>query len=221
MDFRFGEKETVIANRTHFLEKHGILYEDHIAMRCDHGDIISLVTSFSPEAGATSQEDQIHSEVLVTQERNLALLLLTADCQPTSFFDPVSQTIALAHISRKTLCNRLSEKTVRFLQDTFGTNPTDLLVTIGPSIQKDSYSFPLPLAQIHPLLEGYIQEKDGYAHIDLIGAHTQQLRELGISDAQITVSREDTASADYFSYHRAKKEGTEDDARMATILMLR
>ena len=110
MDFRFGDEEAVIRNRTRFLEKHGILYEDHIAMRCDHGDVVTLVTSFHPEVGARSQEEQIQSEVLVTQEKNLALMLFTADCQPTCFFDPVTNTIALAHISRKTLCNKLTEK---------------------------------------------------------------------------------------------------------------
>ena len=221
MDFRFDDEETVIANRTRFLEKQGILYEDHIAMRCDHGDIISLVTSFNPEAGATTQDDQIHSEVLVTQEKNLALMLFTADCQPAAFYDPLSQSIALAHISRKTLCNKLSEKTVRFLSDTFGTNPEDLLVSVGPSIQKTSYTFPLPLQETHPELEGFITEKDGFAHIDLIGAHEKQLLALGIPRSQISLSEEDTASPKYFSYHTALKKGVGDNARMATILMLR
>ena len=116
MDFRFGPAEAVLRNRTRFLDTHHILYEDHIAMRCDHSDIITLVTSFHPEVGATSQEEQIESEVLVTQEKNLALMLFTADCQPVSFYDPVTETIALAHISRRTLIDGLPEKVLQFLK---------------------------------------------------------------------------------------------------------
>jgi hypothetical protein len=221
MDFRFSEQEEAIDNRTRLLSKHGILYEDHIAMRCDHGDIISLVTSYHPEVGAHTQDEQIHSEVLTTQEKGLALMLFTADCQPTSFYDPITQTIALAHISRQTLCNKLSEKTVRFLQDSFCVDPANLLITIGPSIQKQSYAFPLPLQETHPQLAGFIEERDGMAHIDLVGAHLFQLRALGIKDENIQVSKEDTASPKYFSYYLMKKDGLQKEARMASILMMR
>lgn len=221
MDFRFGESERVIAARTQFLKKHGVSYEEHIAMRCDHGDIITHVTSFHAEVGARSQEEQVHSEVLVTQDKRLPLMLFTADCQPTSFYDPVTETIALAHISRTTLCNKLSEKTINFMRESFGTNPEDLLVHIGPSIQKESYRFPLPLEEIHGELKDFIEEKDGYAHIDLIGAHLRQLHASGIPQGNISVSKEDTASDAYFSYFKMKQEGRTDDARMATILMLK
>lgn len=220
MDFRFSETEEVIRNRSHFLQKYGVLYEDHIAMRCDHGDIISLVTSFNPEPGAKSQEDQIHSEVLVTQERNLVLMLFTADCQPTSFYDPITHTIALAHISRATLCNGLTQKTVHFLQESFGVEPQNLLVTIGPSIHKENYAFPLPLEETYPMLEGFIEERDGYAYIDLTGAHQKQLEAMGIEPVHIYVSPDDTSSPEYFSYHKMKTEGDQAEARMATILMM-
>jgi polyphenol oxidase len=221
MDFRFGDEESVILNRTRFLEKHGILYEDHIAMRCNHGDIINLVTSFNAEVGAHTQEEQTESEVLITQEKELALMLFTADCQPTSFYDPVTETIALLHVSRKTLTDGLSQKVVKVLGETYGTLPENLLVSIGPSIQKESYAYPLPLEEEHDTLIGFIEEQDGMAHIDLVGAHIKQLAELGIPLANINASTEDTAGSEYFSHYKAQKEGKEDQGRMATILMLR
>lgn len=221
MDFRFGTTEEVIENRTRFLAQFGIAYEDHIAMRCDHTDIITSVFKFHPAVGARSQEDQIHSEVLVTQEKNLALMLFTADCQATSFFDPVTQTIALAHISRKTLTNKLSEQTVEFLKEEHCVEVDNLIVTIGPSIQKVSYAFPVPLEDEHPLLAPFTEVKNGFAYIDLPKAHTQQLLELGIKKENITIATDDTASSSYFSYYKAKREGAEDHGRMANILMLR
>lgn len=221
MDFRFGARGEVLDNRTRFLEKFGIAYQEHIAMRCDHGDVISLVDSRSEALGATSQEDQIQSEVLVTQKKHIALMLFTADCQPVSFYDPVTETIALAHISRKTLANKLPSKTVHYLEQKLKVDPSHFLVHIGPSIQKESYAFPLPLPEVHPLLLAFIEEKDGFAHIDLVGADLDQLQASGIRKENITVSPEDTASDSYFSYFMMKKNGETQEARMATILLMR
>lgn len=221
MDFRFGGRNEVLENRTKFLERFGIAYQEHIAMRCDHGDIICLVDDRNEAVGATSQEGQIHSEVLVTQRKHLALMLFTADCQPVSFYDPVTQTIALAHISRKTLTAKLSEKTVNFLKRKLNVDPSNLLVNIGPSIQKESYAFPLPLASEHPLLVPFTEEKEGFAHIDLVGANLHQLIASGINKENIIVSADDTASPDYFSYFMMKKNNASQEARMATILLMR
>jgi copper oxidase (laccase) domain-containing protein len=221
MDFRFGGRNEVLENRTLFLERFGIAYQEHIAMRCDHGDIITLVDAKNEAIGATSQEEQTQSEVLVTQKKHLALMLFTADCQPVSFYDPVTQTIALAHISRKTLTAKLPEKTVRFLKQKLTVDPANLLVNIGPSIQKESYAFPLPLTEVNPLLAPFIEEKGGFAYIDLVGANLEQLTAAGVKKENITVSTDDTASPEYFSYFMMKKNNASQEARMATILLMR
>jgi len=222
MGFKAGSKKEVIDNRTRFLEKFGIAYQEHIAMRCDHGDIITLVDGKHEAVGATEPEDQIKSEVLVTQKKHLALLLLTADCEPVSFYDPVSQTIALLHISRKTLIAKLIEKTVSFLEDTLGVLPQNLLVNIGPHIKKESYAFILPLEEAPAELAPYTEEKNEHAHIDLVQASIDQLNGTGIDAKNIFVSPIDTGtSKNHYSYFMMKKNGEPDAARMATILMMR
>jgi len=221
MDLRFGNPQEVIESRTKFLDSFGIAYEDHIPMFCDHGDIINIVSSFHPGVGARSLEDQIRSEVLVTQEKGLALMLFTADCQGTSFYDPVTQTIALAHISRKTLCDGLPQKTLEFLKEELCVERENLIVHVGPSIQKESYAFPLPLETVHPVLLPYTQERDGNAYIDLPGAHRAELLRLGIQEENIMISNDDTASPNYFSYYKAMRAGAKDPGRMANILMMR
>lgn len=221
MDFRFGSRSEVMQNRTAFLQHFGIKYQEHIAMRCTHGDILSLVDDNAVSLGATSQETQIESEVLITQKKGLALMLFTADCQPVSFFDPITQTIALAHISRKTLTNRLPEKLMHFLEQELKVDPSDTLVHIGPSILKESYAFPLPLTEVHPFLDPFTQVINSEAHIDLVGAHIEMLLSLGIAHDHIIASQKDTATPSYFSYFMMKKKRHIQEARMATILMMR
>jgi copper oxidase (laccase) domain-containing protein len=222
MDFRFEPEEVVIGNRTRFLDQFDIGYDEHLAMRCDHKDVISVVDRSSSARGARDQKGQLYSEVLVTQERHLALMLFTADCQSVSFFDPVTKTIALAHISRVTLLAGLPQKTIAFMQHEFRVLPQDLLVHIGPSIHPHSYTFLLPLEHTPAALAPYIAYEDGYAHIDLIGAHLNILERSGIRPDRITVSPMDTGTGNtYFSHHQCARKGIEDDGRHATILMMR
>lgn len=222
MSFRAGANREVLENRTAFLAQFGIAYQEHIAMSCDHGEIITLVDETHEGVGATNPQQILQSEVLVTQKKHLALLLLTADCQPVSFYDPVTQTIALAHISRKTIVQKLIQKTTDFLHTKLGVEAKNLLVHIGPHIKKESYAFFLPLSEDTPELKEFITEKNGNAYVDLLGTSLAQLALAGINPNNIDVSPIDTgASKEYFSYYKMKQNGGPDAARMATILMMR
>lgn len=221
MAFRFGSQDDVISARKHFLEKNTVTFENCVPMKSEHGKIIAVVDKKIAWCGATSRGETIPADVLVTQEKGLALLLTTADCQPVSFYDPVTSTIALAHISRHTLALQLATKTVSFLQTHFNINPADILIHIGPHIKKESYKFPLPLKTVSPILTPFIEEKDGYAYIDTLSASSQQLNEAGVLSKNISVSKIDTTiSQNHFSHYRLQRDHT-PEARMATIIALK
>ena len=82
MSFRFGEESEVVENRRKFLEKHGIDFTNHICMACNHGEQITPIdwSNSTQSFGAKTQREMVKSEVLVTKEKGLALMLLTADC---------------------------------------------------------------------------------------------------------------------------------------------
>lgn len=222
MSFKAGSKSDVTSNRVSFLAKFKIAPYEHIAMLCNHGSRITYVDHDHFSVGAFELEDQVQSDVLVTQEKHLALFLLTADCIPLSLYDKTTHTIALAHISRKTFVDGLIQKTITFLSGELGVVPQNLQVHIGPHIKKDSYVFQLPLQEEPDVLKNYIKIKDAMAHIDLPLACTSQLEIHGVLKENIFISPIDTGiSKDYFSYYRMKKNNEPDSARMATILMQR
>ena len=221
MSFKGGDIENVTENRLRFLKKFGIESAAYIPILCNHGETITVIDTAHASLKTVEPKKGVLAEVVATQEKSIALFLLTADCQPMSFFDPVTQTIALAHISRVTLTKKLPQKTVLFLRNTFGVDPLNLLIQIGPCIKKESYAFPLPLNSIDPVLKTHIEEKNGYAHIDLLGTSIEQLTASGVRNEHISISPIDTGnSAEYFSYFRMKKGGVPDTARMATVLMM-
>ena len=220
MGFRFGAIDAVIENRTQFLAKNNLSYIDYIPMQSDHGDIIKIVDRNALTKEVSSQEEAAKADVLITQDKNLALLLTTADCQPVSFYDPETKTKALAHISRHTLAQNLAKKTVNFLCEDLHAHPADLLIHIGPHIKKESYEFPLPLKEVSPHLEPFIEEKDGYAYIDTVEACLWQLTCAGVSKENIDISDVDTAtSKNHFSYYVATRDAL-PDGRLATVLAM-
>ncbi len=221
MSFRFGNSVQTAESRRQFLLKNCIDFKQHIAMKCDHSQIITTVTKNTPERGAETQKQMLSSEVLVTQEKGLALVLLTADCLPVSFYDPITQTIALAHFSRQTIAQELPKKTIVYLKETHQVHPSDLLIYVGPHISTASYHFSSPLPSVAPAIAPHITETDNQAHINLVAALRTQLGPFTISEKNINISEIDTAtSPDYFSYFQSKKENT-PDGRFATVLMMR
>jgi len=224
MSFGFGDIHEVLDNRTQFLAKNEIQFKNHICMKCDHGDIITPIdwSNIPTTSSETSPpENMIVSEVLVTKEKGLALMLLTADCLPVSFYDPVTQTIALVHFSRQTIADMLPKKTVAFLHEHSHTDPSDLLVHIGPYIHTESYSFPLPQPDLSPAIAPFVSKTDTQAHIDLLSACIQQLTDAGVFTKNITSSDVDTAiSQNHFSHFRSIKQNS-PEGRLATILIQR
>ncbi len=206
MSLRFSSQETGSDNLRLFLAKYGLDNPRGVIMKCNHGEKIVLVD----QEHLIAKDDWLYyqpAEVLVTGEINLALLLLTADCLPISFYDPVTKTIALAHLSRQTTILKLAQKTVRFLVEKRGVKAADLKVSVGPYIYAKSYCFPLPLAEKNPILTPFITETDGVGRVDLRAANETALKEVGVKSERIEWSPIDTAtSPDHFSHYPAVRE---------------
>ncbi len=218
MSFKAGDEDLILQNRKHFLEKNGVAVEQCIPMCCDHGEKIVIVD----ENTTLKHYKGIPAEVLITQKRGTALFLLTADCIPLSLYDPKTETIALVHISRKTFVQQLVQKTLGFLHTTFGVEPANLLIHLGPHIKKESYAFSLPLQEESKELIEYTEIRDSYAHIDLEKGSLAHLTHAGVLLEHITVSPIDTgSSSEHFSYFRAKKEARDTTLRIATVLMMK
>lgn len=223
MSFRFGEASEVIDNRRRFLAENAADYTDCVCMACENGEHIVPIdwNTDRTHFGATTPEDMLTAEVLVTNEVGLPLMLLTADCIPGMFYDPKQQVIALAHLNRHTIGHDLAAKTINFLQKKYNSDPDDIRVSFGPYIQVNSYCFSAPLETApSPQLADFVLKNGDDVKIDLCGAFKHQLSRAGVVREHIEVSRSDTASSlKYFSHYRSARE-SHPEGRMASIAML-
>lgn len=216
MSFKHGPADEVLQNRQRFIKKLRCEPSGCVMMNSDHKDIVTVVGS---ETGTNhfGLQSSIIADALITQDPDITLLLLTADCLPIALHDEATNTIGLIHLSRHTFCLALLEKTFLALRK-LGSAPDDVVVEIGPHIHQESYVFPLPLQEEPTKLKQYIEKENDQAYIDLTRAATETLIDLGVRSNKITVSPIDTCKHEnYFSHVRSMKIG-EPEGRIVTAV---
>ncbi len=222
MSFKWGESTKVIENRRAFLNTKGISLENCAVLKIGDEDVIVKVENEAKGKGTLAIQDAIPADALLTQEKEVILFLFTGDCCPIAYYDPINKAIALAHCSWKSSHLKLASKVVARMTAEFGSNPKDLIVAIGPSVRKDSYTFINPeqkkFSEWAPFLE---DTPSGETKVDIAGFNRDQLIQAGVLSERIAVDPHDTISSErFYSHYRSVRTG-EPEERFATIIGLK
>jgi YfiH family protein len=184
-----------------------------------HGERVAIVDGASAGRGHDGVADSASAfpatDAMITDVPGTALTILVADCAPVVFFDPVRQTIGVAHSGRAGTVRGVLAKTVEAMAAAFGSVPGDLLVGIGPAIGAASYE--IGDAQAAGVTAAFGAAGAGLlrptrpAHctFDLVGALRIQLRAAGVADANVHDMAVDTRAAtdEFFSDRAARPCG--------------
>jgi polyphenol oxidase len=123
--------ENVDRNFRIFGEKLGIASQQIVTCHQIHGDRVAIISdrpNRPPEADA-----------IISTVPSIYPAVKTADCVPILLVDPVQRISAAVHVGWRGAVLRIVRKVLRLLNDKFRSNPSDLLVAIGPSIGKCCY----------------------------------------------------------------------------------
>jgi len=157
----------------------------------------------------------------VTNKQGYLLSIFTADCLPVALFDSKKNCVGAVHCGWKSTYKGIAKNAVLRMKRLYGSNPRDIQVRFGPSIQKCCY-------EVSPVLgakfvkrfgKSCVQKRDGKVFLDLELANETLLVRCGIPKKNIiknphcTMCRKDL----FFSYRRDGK-GT---GRMVTSIMLK
>jgi len=222
MAFRYGDETEVRERRARLLARIGIDPTRCAVMQVEHGERIVALSGAEVGIGALSPEAGIEGEALMTNVPGLCLFLLTADCLPVVFFDPFRRALALAHLGWKPTMHGLAAGVVHAMAATYGCDPTNVYVHIGPGIGATSYVFDAVTQADDPAWRPFLErDATGKWHVDLAGYNMARLIEVGVLPERITIDAADTATSDrYFSHYRSVRTG-EPEARFATVVALR
>ena len=246
---KHDEPANVRENRTRFLQSLGARdFKRFVLLHQRHTPIIRMIRAAGEATQDFTQPATMRGDAAMTNVPGVLLTVQTADCVPVLLVDPKRRAVAAFHAGWRGTLARMVERGVGSMRLQYGSDPSDLLAAIGPSIGPESYSVGEEVQQEFRSQFRYGDElfRDVYAsdpirekypllfmtarapghspigpqlHLDLWEANRRQLLDAGVPPANITVIGEDTAAdTGRFFSHRAEDGFT---GRMMSAIGLR
>ena len=119
-------------------------YSGMNARRNLHGPVIQPHQTHSANVAVIDRPDYSREELegvdaLVTNLKNVAIGVRTADCIPVLLYDPVSRCVGAAHSGWRGTINKIAAQTVLAMIKNYGAKPSDMRAVIGPGICIDNF----------------------------------------------------------------------------------
>ncbi len=182
-----------------------------------HSNRIVTVTA------ASNLDDRPEADGLVTNCVGIVLGVLTADCAPILFADPIAGIVGAAHAGWQGAVNGVITNTVDAML-ALGALPSRIIATLGPTISQQNYEvgpqFMAEFLTLHPNgRDHFVTPAGGREHFDLPGFITAELQRLGvgtITDLGICTYGDPER---YFSHRFATHAGRTTGRQIALIGM--
>jgi YfiH family protein len=183
------------------LEPHLLLTVNQV-----HGSEILVIDQPNPEV---SHFQRVDSDAIITNQRNILIGILVADCFPIILYDREKHAAGVIHLGWRGAAAGLLGRTVKAMGAIFGCQPGDLRAAIGPGVAAHSYEVDRPVRDAFRRGTdqwGRIAEEVSLGHwqLDLQKSIALQLDEAGLGRAAVDMIEECTCchKETFFSYRR-------------------
>lgn len=210
MSFSRGpDPGTVVATRRRWCTSIGVDPGSLVVARQVHGIEIERVTSAERGRGALEPVVLPSADGLITDQPDLALMTVSADCVSVVLYDPTRPAIGVAHAGWRGMVAGVIEAAVVAMVAAYGCRPADLLGGIGPSIGPCCYEVGPEVATAAQQRFGGTVLADGprpdHPHFDLWAAARLALQHAGLAATRIEATGLCTRCRnDLFFSHRAE-----------------
>lgn len=151
----------------------------------------------------------LNTDAMVTNEKNVALLIKMADCTPIILFDPVKKVQAVVHSGWRGTCKEIGAKGVAKMESTFFCKRENICAYIGPTISIEDYEVG---EEVYKAFEKFTnrdsffeKKRSGKYHLNMKQANLDVLLRAGIKEENIELERESTFGNPHL--HSARYEG--------------
>lgn len=193
---RGDEKENVLANYKKIADLLKLDLRQFVCSHQTHTTNVKRVYTKDGGKGVLYERDYEDVDGLITNDKNLVLCTMYADCVPLYFVDIKNKAIGLSHSGWRGTCQQMGKRTLERMKEEFGTDPKDVFAAIGPSICMDCYEVSEEV--IHAFLENFTkkemeticyQKENGKYQLDLWKANERILLNAGILKEHLEVTR--------------------------------
>ena len=175
---------------------------------------------------STSTDMIVEADALLTQCPGKVIGVMSADCAPVVFADPVSRTVAVAHAGWGGALKGVTDTVVDRMQQ-LGARSEDIFCAIGPCIQLQSYEVgiefqqrfletsPIPCEDcFHPLGPGQS------IHFDLPAYLIKRLAARSVSQVHNLARDTYSNKEDYFSFRLNTHQNQKDYGRQISAIVI-
>jgi len=213
-DFKLTDSSALLtrAQNAFLARQLGFRLPEILAVRQVHGKRIVVAPRNVAAKRSAALED---ADGILTDRRDLAIAVRTADCLSVFLYDPRNEAIGLLHAGWRGTQQQISALAVTLMRKQWKSNPKDLLVAFGPAIRSCCYRVGVSFLEHFP--KETVKRKQGY-FFDLPEANRNQLLGAGVAAANIVDCAVCTnCDITCFSYRRER----ESAGRMISVMMLR
>ncbi|CAG1065966.1 Polyphenol oxidase [uncultured bacterium] len=186
-------------NKALFHEAFGVPEGRLVTVSQVHGKKVLVIDGQLPDK-------PVEADAIVTAEPDVAIGMMTADCQPILLHDPVNNAIGAVHAGWKGAALGIVVETVLKMSETYGTDPACLIASLGPCIGPCCYKVGWNV------LDEYMKnhrdadcfrENDGL-RMDISLANNLQLLGVGVKKENISIDSVCTSCNPelFFSYRK-------------------
>lgn len=206
----------VLINRNRVAEAMGLAPDALISLHQVHSANVVILTA-PPTA-------PLKADGMVTATPGVGLAILTADCQPVLFADPVAQVVGAAHAGWRGARDGVLEATIDAMLD-LGANRDSITAVIGPTISQAAYEVGPEFFETFTDDEPhsarfFIQGKGDRMLFDLPGYGLHRLRAAGITQAEWTRHCTYRDPERFYSFRRTTHAGEADYGRLISVIRL-
>lgn len=204
----------------------GIDASHMVRMLQTHTDNIYVVEKKDAGLGVIREEPQMPYDGIITNEKNIMLLTVEADCTPVYILDPVNKAIAMIHSGWKGTVKKVVIKAIEKMSEHYGTKKEDILIHFGPAICGNCYEVGIELIddfkkilkcdEIHKVFTPIPNKNEKYL-LDVTESIKLTLLSYGVIEKNITKSEYCTYHDDIFHSWRREHDKTK---QMLTGIML-
>lgn len=195
----------------------GVKPEQMVLCNYEHGTNIEIVDVSHAGMGIVRQNILPKCDGLITNDSNVVICSLHADCMPIYYADKYKRAWGVCHAGWRGIYNGIVTTVVEKFKE-FNVNPDDILFAVGPSILKCCFEVGPEVTRLFSERYGEqtVCEKNGKTTVDLYTALLIQLAGLEIPPENITLSNICTFCEPEHFYSYRREQG-KTGAHLSTI----
>ena len=211
-------KKNVLKNLEFVSKRIGCKKESLITLNQKHTNEVVCFNS------AIDVKNKLIGDSIVTNVKDIGISILTADCASIFFYDPKNKIIGCSHAGWKGALNGIIKNTVEKFNE-LNSNNEDLIVVVGPCINKKNYTVKIDL------LKKFIDKdkkneiffekiSNGNYYFDLRGYLNKEISKLSIKNIE-NIEKDTFSEAEFFySYRRSAAAKEQDYGRCISVILM-